>query len=168
MVFNAPSRRIRVCAIRAVLMIAIAAVATRTTTANPVNPASPQVRSTNAVIRALMTEAAGHSRTFRRLLETIEGTDGIVYVESGVCGHGVRACLAMSVTPAGGYRILRILIDVRQKPRDLMASIGHELRHAIESPAAAPAPAPCAGRAPSAMRMPISRIRCVIEYAIRP
>ena len=130
MVFSAPSRRVRVCAVRAVLLIAFAAGATRTTTANPA--ARPQVRSTDAVIRALMTDAASHSRTFRRLVQTIEETNGIVYVESGACGHGVRACLVMSVTPAGGYRILRILIDRRQKPRDLMASIGHELRHAIE------------------------------------
>ena len=130
MVFSAPSRWIRVCAVRGVLLIAIAAGATRTTTANPA--AGPQIRSTDAVIRALMSDAASHSRTFRRLIETIEGTNGIVYVESGACGHGVRACLVMSVTPAGSYRILRILIDMRQKPRDLMASIGHELRHAIE------------------------------------
>jgi hypothetical protein len=131
MVFSAPSRRICVCAIGTLLWVAIATGATMAT-ANPVSDASPQVRSTNPVILALMTEAASLSRTFRRLLETIEGTNGIVYVESGACGHGVRACLAMSVTPAGRYRILRILIDIRQKPQDLMESIGHELRHAIE------------------------------------
>lgn len=133
MVFDAPSRWIRACAIQAALLIAITAVAAGTTTADPPSTAAgPQVRSTDAVVRALMAEAASLSRTFRRLIETIEGTDGIVYVEPGRCGHGVRACLAMSVTPAAGYRILRILIDLRQKPRDLMASIGHELRHAIE------------------------------------
>jgi hypothetical protein len=131
MVFSAPSRRIRVCVIRTVLLVAIAAVAP-IATANPVSDASPRVRSTSPVILALITDAAGHSRTFRRLLETIDGTNGIVYVEPGECGHGVRACLTMSVTPAGGYRILRILIDMRQKPPDLMGSIGHELRHAIE------------------------------------
>jgi hypothetical protein len=132
MVFDAPSRWVRVCAIQAVLIVAITAAAATTAMATPGNALSPRVRSSDAVIRSLITEAAGHSRTFRRLLETIENSDGIVYVESGNCGHGVRACLTMSVTPAGDYRILRILIDMRQKPRDLMASIGHELRHATE------------------------------------
>ena len=132
MVFDAPSRWIRLCALHTLLLIAFTAVTTRATTARPAGSVGAQVRSTDTVIQGLITEAAGLSRTFRRLVETIEGTDGIVYVESGACGHGVRACLMMTVTPAGSYRILRILIDLRQKPRDLMGSIGHELRHAIE------------------------------------
>jgi hypothetical protein len=131
MVFDAPSRWIRVCALPAILLVASMALATRTATAHSAN-LGPQVRTSDAVIRALLTEAADRSRTFRRLIETIDASDVIVYVEWGHCGHGVRACLAMSVTPAGTYRILRILVDVRDKPRDLMASIGHELRHVIE------------------------------------
>jgi hypothetical protein len=132
MVFDVPSRWIRVCAFQTLLLIAVTAATTRTTTADPAGAIGEQVRSTDAVIRALIAEAASLSRTFRRLVETIEGTDGIVYVESGTCGHGVRACMTMTVTPAGNYRILRILLDMRQKPRELMGSIGHELRHAIE------------------------------------
>ena len=132
MVFDAPSRWIRVCAFQTLLLIAITAATTRTTTAHPAGAVGDQVRSTDAVIRALIAEAASLSRTFRRLIETIQATDGIVYVEPGACGHGVRACLTMTVTPAGDYRILRILLDMRQKPRELMGSIGHELRHAIE------------------------------------
>jgi hypothetical protein len=132
MVFDAPSRWIRVCAFQTALLIAITAATTRATIANPAGVVGEQVRSTDAVIRALIAEATSLSRTFRRLIETIQATDGIVYVESGTCGHGVRACLMLTVTPAGDYRILRILLDMRQKPRDLMGSIGHELRHAIE------------------------------------
>ena len=130
--FDAPSRWIRVCAFQTLLLIASTVVTTRPTTAHPAGDVGAQVRSTDAVIAALIAEAASLSGTFRRLIETIEGTDGIVYVESGACGHGVRACLMMNVTPAGNYRILRILIDMRQKPREVMGSIGHELRHAIE------------------------------------
>jgi hypothetical protein len=129
MVFNAPSRWIRAYA---VLLAGTMATAATTAAAHSGSGPGPLVRTTDPVIRALMTEAADRSRTFRHLIDTIEKSDGIVYVESGKCGHGVRACLTMSVTPASGYRILRILIDMRQKPRELMASIGHELRHAIE------------------------------------
>jgi hypothetical protein len=41
--------------------------------------------------------------------------------------------LILSVTVAGPYRLLRILVDLRKaEDAELMASIGHELQHAIE------------------------------------
>lgn len=92
----------------------------------------PRVRSTHAYLRAMIDEAGVRSSTFRRIVDAIEATDGIVYVEHGVCKHGVRACLAVDVTAAAGYRILRVIVDARQPDWDVMASIGHELRHALE------------------------------------
>jgi hypothetical protein len=101
-------------------------------TAGAADAVAPHVRSSHAYIRAMIDEAVERSATFRRLVESIETTDGIVYVEQGTCGHHVRACLALHATPAGAYRILRVLVDARQPDWDVMASIGHELRHAIE------------------------------------
>lgn len=92
----------------------------------------PRVRSSHAYLRAMLAEAAERSKSFRGLVAAIEATDGIVYVEHGACMHNVRACLAMEVTVAGDYRILRVTVDARQPDWDVMASIGHELRHAIE------------------------------------
>jgi len=97
----------------------------------------PRVRSTSPVIAGLIEEGAGRSRTFRHLVDTIAGTDGIVYVETGQCRHSVRSCLSLSVTRAGGFRILRILVDTGSIGRgtstnDFISSLGHELRHAIE------------------------------------
>ena len=65
-------------------------------------------------------------------MASVEASDGIVYVERGQCGHNIVACLSLHVTPAAEYRILRASIDTRQSDWDLMASIGHELRHALE------------------------------------
>jgi hypothetical protein len=92
----------------------------------------PRVRSSHAYIRAMIDEAARRSPSFRRLIEAIEATDGIVYVEDGTCGHSVRACLSLSISAAAQFRILRVLVDARQPDWDVMASIAHELRHAIE------------------------------------
>jgi hypothetical protein len=92
----------------------------------------PRVRSSHAYIRAMIDEAAERSETFHKLVAAVEATNGIVYVEDGLCGHGVHACLTLHVTAAGNYRILRILIDRRQPDWDVMASIGHELQHAVE------------------------------------
>jgi hypothetical protein len=36
------------------------------------------------------------------------------------------------VTQVGPYRILQIRVDPRRKGHDLMVSIGHELKHALE------------------------------------
>jgi hypothetical protein len=94
--------------------------------------ASPRVRSTNGTIVSLLGQASRRSSTFRGLVHTIEQTDGIVYVESGRCQHGVHACLSLSITKAGDYRILRVLVDLAADALALMATIAHELRHAVE------------------------------------
>lgn len=92
----------------------------------------PRVRSTTPVIAAALVEAERRSPTFNALVRTIEKTDGIVYVERGRCRRGVHACLSHSVVSGGGFRLLRILVDSVDDVAELIATMGHELRHAIE------------------------------------
>jgi hypothetical protein len=94
-------------------------------------PVFTRVRTNSPVVARLIQEATQRSATFRTLVDTIHASDGIVYVNEGDCGHGVRACL-VDVTAAGSNRILRIQLDTRKADWDLMGSIGHELRHAVE------------------------------------
>ena len=97
-------------------------------------PAIPRVRSENQMLSAAIARGAEQSTTFRRLIEAIDATDGLVYVLEGRCGQGVRACLHMSVELSGQYRLLRILVNPRRAPGcELLASIGHELQHAVEA-----------------------------------
>ena len=91
-----------------------------------------RVRSENPAIAAAIESAAARSETLRRLIEAIDATDGLVYVEEGKCGHSVRACLLLSIKVAGPYRLLRIVVDLRKVGRDLGSSVGHELQHAVE------------------------------------
>jgi hypothetical protein len=91
-----------------------------------------RVRGVTQRMVAVISEAADRSNTFRELVDQIGSTDGIVYVAEGQCGHGVRACLLLTMTIAGPNRVLRILVDPRKVDRDLMGSIGHELQHAVE------------------------------------
>jgi len=93
---------------------------------------APRVRTSTARIASLLSEASARSATFRELVSGIERTDGIVYVEPGQCRHGVRACLSLSITSAGGFRMLRVLVNLATDVLELMATIGHELRHALE------------------------------------
>jgi hypothetical protein len=89
------------------------------------------VRSSSRVLVALIGQATKQSRTFRGLIETIEASDGIVYVEVGKCGSYRRACVD-GVTTAGRFRMLWIEVDTDKADVDLIASIGHELQHAVE------------------------------------
>ena len=100
----------------------------------PQGPAMPRVRAENPVLSAAIVQGAERSKTFSRLIEAMNATDGLVYVLEGRCGQGVRACLHMSVELAGENRLLRILVTPRRAPGcELIASIGHELQHALEA-----------------------------------
>jgi hypothetical protein len=115
---------------------ALTAAVVQAGAAMPVSDDSPaRVRSDDARLVVLIARGIRESPTFQSLTAAIEATDGLVYVEPGVCPRGgVRACLRMSVQLSGPYRLLRISIDTRTDRSDveLIASIGHELQHAIE------------------------------------
>lgn len=115
-------------AVVAVLSVGITLVA-QTTAADG---ADPRVRSSNPAIVAALAEAASRSATFRSLVEKIGETDGIVYIERGRCRHGVAACLSLLVHSGGGYRMLRILVGGVDNLASLVATMAHELRHALE------------------------------------
>ena len=85
------------------------------------------------MIAAAIDLGTARSPAFRDLLARVGRTDGIVFVDEGVCGHGVRACLHLSVSIAGPYRALFIRADPKKlKGCVLAGAIGHELQHAIE------------------------------------
>lgn len=92
-------------------------------------PPMMRVRSNgDPAVTTLLHDAVEGSATFRRLVETLNGTDGIVYIEQGSCGRtGFRPCLLMSVTVAGPSRVLHIRIDIRRDSPAVIGSIGHEL-----------------------------------------
>ena len=101
--------------------------------ANQTSPA-PRVRSEDPVVAAAIAKGAANSPSFRRLIEEIGATDGLVYVMVGRCGQGFRACLHMSIEASGPYRLLRVLVTPRRSPGcELIGSIGHELQHALEA-----------------------------------
>jgi hypothetical protein len=96
--------------------------------------ASPEItrlRAVGSTLALIVIQATARSSTFGQLVQAIGKTDGIVYVEYGHCGHGVRACLP-AITAAGANRIVRVRVDKNKADWDLMGSIAHELQHAVE------------------------------------
>jgi hypothetical protein len=99
-------------------------------------PDLTRLRSDQASLAAVLVQADERSATFHQLVVSLARTDGLVYVTTGRCGHGVRACVPHAMTRAGQFRVLRIVID----PHDAEAggtarvavTIAHELHHALE------------------------------------
>ena len=121
--------------VQAIVTTLVAMTGLRASCGTPPDKASFfRVRSSDAFIVALIAQGASRSATLTRLLEAIEASNGIVYVEPGACSHGVRACLQMWVQVSGPHRFLRVVVDRRKVDSDgeLTGLIGHELQHAIE------------------------------------
>ena len=94
--------------------------------------AMPRVRAVDPRVAGLIESGTRRSATFKQLIERIDTTDGIVYIDVGVCRPPAVACLPHSMTQAGPNRVLHIVINTRRAPREIVASIAHELSHALE------------------------------------
>jgi hypothetical protein len=90
-----------------------------------------RVRSRHPALHPLIVRAEKESATFSRMVHTINASDGIVFVDPGTCGHGLRACL-VKVASSGQNRFLFVKVDTGKADHEVMASIGHELQHAVE------------------------------------
>lgn len=92
------------------------------------------VRSSDAGLTRLIGDGTQWSSTFRALVRAIENAQGIVYVEQGECGRGVRACLLMWTVVNGPHRYLRVALGPAKGRSDAerLSAIGHELQHAAE------------------------------------
>ena len=92
-----------------------------------------RVRSDSAVVIALLDSGSRGSATFKQLVLAIEGTDGVVYVRPGKCpGYRIKGCLLHTMSATLRHRYLWIALDLTGQPVDLMVTIAHELRHALE------------------------------------
>jgi hypothetical protein len=123
--------------LEAVRIFAIGAlVGARAAPAAAVTEPAARVRSTNATILEMLREGAERSATFRSIIDAIDHSTGIVYVEFGYCAFGhVNGCLLPFIASAHGDRYLRILVtpDRNRRSHDqLLALLAHEMQHALE------------------------------------
>lgn len=91
-----------------------------------------QVRPADARAAGLLLEGVQRSRTFRALLDEIEDGDLIVYVAAQ---PGLNRTIAGQVTwmaATGRVRYVRISLNPTLTTRVLVATLGHELQHAVE------------------------------------
>jgi hypothetical protein len=135
MAITSPGRRFHHVGLELVLLASLGCVLGHPGELAADEPPVLRVRSSDASITELIGLGAERSLTFRNLMAIIQGSDGMVYVESGACGHGTRACLKMWMCARGSTRFLRVMVNrVRgTSDLDLVSSIGHELQHSVEA-----------------------------------
>jgi hypothetical protein len=89
------------------------------------------VRPASGVAQTLLTEAVSRSAIVNRLLERLESTDTIVYVE--VIGTPELPLARTKLVAASpNVRFLRISINARVPYWDRVPLLAHELQHAVE------------------------------------
>lgn len=86
----------------------------------------------DADITASLARGSRTSPTLRALLDGLEQSDVIVYIEARWLHGGEAAGSTRFVTHAGGQRYLRVTVDILVQGDAAIALIGHELQHASE------------------------------------
>jgi hypothetical protein len=107
----------------------------------PVAPRTPysllesparHVRTIDKRVQRLLVIGVARSGTFASLMEQMNASDVIVYIEPTQTLPTTLAGRLLLMPLAGGQRYLRIQVAVATGPDDMIAVIAHELRHAVE------------------------------------
>lgn len=115
-------------------MLHVVALATALMAAAPsaTDRTFPHLRTASPLLLSLIDEARDHSPTFQRQLETLEQSDVIVYFEAAPHMEARLRGRVHFMGASGGFRYLRIQVRTSLGRYDIIASIAHELQHAIE------------------------------------
>ncbi len=90
------------------------------------------IRTTNPFLTAAIQAGVEQSESFRALVDRINDSDIVVHVvseEQQAPGLGGHVAFAIA---AGGVRYVRISVLPRLSGCELIAILGHELRHVVE------------------------------------
>ncbi len=129
--------RVLACA----LVLAFARAATPASEFAPMTTAEVQavmsapdrhVRAADQAIAGVLAAGMRRSGTFAHLVLALNKSDVIVYIESGrVLPTSIVGRLLLAAGPEG-TRYLRIQVSGHPGTNDMIALVGHELRHALE------------------------------------
>jgi hypothetical protein len=92
----------------------------------------PHVRALDDRVRELLHVGSRQSRTFHDLMDSLEGSNVIVYIEARPIPERRFSGTTRLVVQAGGVRYVRIRVTLRSSVRQNIALLAHELQHARE------------------------------------
>ena len=98
---------------------------------DPHDEAQRHVRATDPLMLRLIREGQQRSATFRALIERLEQSDVIVYLECGGRSAPPGGRLTF-ISAAAGLRYVQVHVARLTYLDQQLAIIGHELRHAVE------------------------------------
>jgi hypothetical protein len=89
-------------------------------------------------LATLVSEGHTRSMTFRDLIDRIERSDWVVFVQAGRCpDRAAIGCLLHVVGTFDGRRYVRLLVNPHGRhPDQVITILAHELQHALEVAAA--------------------------------
>jgi hypothetical protein len=92
------------------------------------------LRVSHVVLRQLVSDGHARSRTFRGLVNDLDISGWLVFVQPGPCPEKAAiACLLHVVARFENAPYLRMLVDPRRRhPNNVIATLAHELQHALE------------------------------------
>ena len=92
----------------------------------------PRLRPQDPRVTLVLQEGLSRSETFRALVNRIEASNVIVYVAVTPTLRSSLAGALTWMTRAGDFRYVRASISIEQSFDQMVASVAHELQHAIE------------------------------------
>jgi hypothetical protein len=100
------------------------------------NGVPEHIRPFDCRLAKIIASGLEHSETFRHVVERVGCLKGIVYIDARYyvqfrTGIVLRGALAHTVTNAGAYRILRVMVGPHSGDRPIV-DLAHELQHAVE------------------------------------
>jgi hypothetical protein len=111
--------------------LAMVAMAAATAVGAEVGSPDSRVRAASAEARELLVNAVTKSPTVTNLVGEIELSDIVVVIEFRQLPKRVNG-LVQVVTATASVRYLRLALNVPNGRNELMALLGHELRHVVE------------------------------------
>ena len=117
---------------RLLLTVAITAAVLNTSTLAAERNGGPRLRPQDPRISQVLKEGAARSATFKSLVDRVEASNVIVYVAINPILKSSLSGALTWMTRAGEYRYVRASISAESTFDQMIASVAHELQHAIE------------------------------------
>jgi hypothetical protein len=93
--------------------------------------APPFLRTDDVRLNHAIARGLDQSPTFRAIFERLGESDVIVYLRRGSL-YGTTAAATQLMTSAGGYRYVRVTMEIDPRTDAGLALLGHELWHVLE------------------------------------
>lgn len=117
---------------RLLLAISLSVVVVTSSSLAAFDDGGPRLRPQDARLTRLLQQGAERSTTFKALVDRIEAGDVIVYLAINPLMKQAYSGMLTWMTKAGDFRYVRASISPDLTPDQMIATLAHELQHAVE------------------------------------